>query len=616
MDTRTIFHLNNMKFKPFFKLFKQIGIFLSVFLLYVQQGIAQEVIQLEGNENGKMTTGNLVIWHDESAEKSLQEAVSAYSADKFLAFDSNKSTGLIKGALWSHFYLKNATDQTISLHIEYVDHQLITLDAYEKSSGSNDSFQKIAEISLTRPFSERKFAHNRFIFEANIAPGQTYEYFVKYSSGDSGYVFPNLRIWEPDNLRAVQTKEITGIAFLIGGFFLMSMIACVAGVATREKFFFAYAVYALAKIGAWSTIYGYTHQLILVNNFHWSYISISAAFTIFCGLFFSRLFLQSAKFTPKFDYVILFMMANAIFLLVSALLGLKALAIITITIALLLYPMILIVAIKRWLQGSKEAAIFALAWSFLAAGLVFQAMRDLGFIEHNFINYYWPPFASYTEMVVIMVAMGLKVRLLRQQKLTAERKYNMELEQSKSRLEMLVKERTRDLEQEKQKAEMDAQTDSLTGTRNRRSFFIESEKLFSGLKTHSMQLSLLMFDIDNFKKINDTYGHAIGDEALKIFCKVISARVRETDIFARLGGEEFSLILVGSKEHGTQMAERLRAEICDIKIATPKGVLQFTTSIGLAHLSSETMIDDLMLQADAALYQAKNKGRNQVVECN
>jgi len=257
-----------------------------------------------------------------------------------------------------------------------------------------------------------------------------------------------------------------------------------------------------------------------------------------------------------------------------------------------------------------------LAWSFLAAGLVFQAMRDLGFIEHNFINYYWPPFASYTEMVVIMVAMGLKVRLLRQQKLTAERKYNMELEQSKSRLEMLVKERTRDLEQEKQKAEMDAQTDSLTGTRNRRSFFIESEKLFSGLKTHSMQLSLLMFDIDNFKKINDTYGHAIGDEALKIFCKVISARVRETDIFARLGGEEFSLILVGSKEHGTQMAERLRAEICDIKIATPKGVLQFTTSIGLAHLSSETMIDDLMLQADAALYQAKNKGRNQVVECN
>ena len=614
MNTRTIFHLNNIKFKPFFTVFKQIGIFVSIFFLFTHQGMAQEAIQLAGDENGKLTTGNMVVWHDESAEKNLKDALSAYSAGEFLAFDSNKSTGLIKGSLWSHFYLKNTSDQAISLHIEYVDHQLITLNAYEKSSGPSDRFQQIADISLTRPFAERMFAHNRFIFETNLAPGQTSEYFVKYASEGSGYVFPNLRIWDPNNLRVVQTKEITGISFLIGGFFLMSIIACVAGVATREKFFFAYAIYALAKIVAWATIFGYTHQFVMVNNFHWSYISISAAFTIFCGLFFSRLFLQSAKFTPKFDYVILFLMANAIFLFVSALLELKALAIMSITIALLLYPMILVVAIKRWIQGSKEAAVFAMAWSFLAAGLVLQAMRDLGFIEHNFMNYYWPPFASYTEMIVIMVAMGLKVRLLRQQKLTAERKYRMELEQSKSRLEVLVKERTLDLEQEKQKAELEAQTDSLTGTRNRRSFFTESEKLISSCKIESTQLSLLMFDIDNFKDINDTYGHAVGDEALKTFSHVIGASVRDTDIFARLGGEEFSLVLVGSKDHAKQMAERLRADIANIKIDTAKGQLQFTTSIGLTHLSNEKIIDELMLQADTALYEAKNKGRNQVVE--
>jgi diguanylate cyclase (GGDEF)-like protein len=443
---------------------------------------------------------------------------------------------------------------------------------------------------------------------------QTSEYFVKYSSGSKGYVFPNLRIWEPNNLRVVQTKEITGIAFLVGGFFLMSIIAFVAGIATREKFFFAYAVYALAKIMAWSTIFGYTHEFILLDNFHWSYISISAAFTILSGLFFSRLFLQSAKFTPKLDLVILFMMANASLLFISALLEIKTLALITITIALLLYPMMLIVALKRWLQGTREAAVFAIAWSFLAAGLVLQAMRDLGFVEHTFLNYYWPPFASYTEMIVIMVAMGLKVRSLRQQKLTAERKYRMELEQSKSRLEVLVKERTLDLEQEKHKAELEAQTDSLTGARNRRSFFNESEKLISSCQKDSVQFSLLMFDIDNFKEINDTYGHAVGDKALKAFSQVIAAKVRDTDIFARLGGEEFSLVLVGSTEHAKQTAERLRVDIGNIKIETAKGPVQFTTSIGLAHLGDNKMIDELMLQADSALYEAKNKGRNQVVE--
>ncbi|TDF41994.1 diguanylate cyclase [Alteromonadaceae bacterium M269] len=618
MNARIILTSITFKFKTLFQLPLSRGkrqvlalIYLSFFASF---SIAQETIKVSGQENGLVQQGKIKVWQDELSKSSLSEAHEAYIADQYTLFEKNNSTGLMEGALWSHFYLENITDSPITLHLEYVDHQVITLAAYSRVADSSQSFEQIADLSLKEPFSHRPFKHIRFVMETKLEPGQTYEYMVKFGSEGSGYIFPNLRIWSPDNLRSTQIKEALGMAFWIGGFFLMSTFSFIAGIATREKFFYAYSVYALSKTIAWITIFGYTHQFIITQNFHWSYISISGSVSIFFGILFSRLFLQTAKYTPRTDYIMLFMMANTGFLFLVALLKLKALAIISITLALLMYPVLFIAALNRWFQGSKESAVFAVAWSFLAAGMVVQALRDLGFVEHNFLNYYWPPLASYTEMVVIMVAMGLKVRLLRKQKIAAERKYRQELEQSKERLEILVKERTRDLEQEKVKAQLEACTDSLTGTRNRRSFFAESEKLLQESKMRDFSVSLLMFDIDHFKRINDTYGHAIGDEALRVFTKVIAEKIRGTDIFGRLGGEEFSLLLCGTKEHALQMAERLRKDISDIQIDTPKGPLQFTTSIGIAHLCKEAVIEELLNDADKALYVAKEAGRNKIIE--
>jgi diguanylate cyclase (GGDEF)-like protein len=593
---------------------KVFGLSLLLLLGFSVKAFAQSAIQVSGVESGLSTASKLQIWHDKQASSTLNDAQKAFRNNQYTPFSTNHSTGLIDGTLWSHFYLENISKEPITLHIEYVDHQLITMDAYARPSTSSEQFNQIASLSLQKPFSDRQFEHNRFIFETTIAPGETYEYFVKYGSEGSGYIFPNLRIWEPESLRKMQIIEIAGFNSLIGGLLIMSTFALIVGLAIREKVFYGYSVYALAKIIAWSTIFGYTHQFVLTKNFHWSYISMSGAVTIFCGVLFSRLFLQTCKYTPRLDYGLLFMMANATFLFFSALFKFKALAVMSITLALLLYPLLLIAASCRWLQGSKEAIIFVFAWSFLVAGLVSQALRDLGFVEHNFFNYYWPPLASYIEMIAITIAMGFKMKLLREQKIEAQKNYRRELEQSRDKLERLVAERTHDLEQEKKRAQFEACTDSLTGTRNRRSFFADSEKLLEESKAQDFSLSLLMFDIDHFKNINDTYGHATGDEALKKFTRVISEKIRGTDIFGRLGGEEFSLLLCGNKEHALQMAERLREDISAIKIDTPLGVLKFTTSIGIAHLCKEVVIEELLNEADRALYVAKESGRNKIIE--
>ena len=137
-----------------------------------------------------------------------------------------------------------------------------------------------------------------------------------------------------------------------------------------------YAVYALSKIVSWCTILGYTHQFFIKEGFHWNYLSVSGAFGVLAGTVFARAFLQTQKYTPRIDYVLIFMMLNAVFLLFCALFNLTALAVLSITVALLLYPMMSVAGVVRWRQGSTDAAVFALAWSLLVVGLV--KARKLG----------------------------------------------------------------------------------------------------------------------------------------------------------------------------------------------------------------------------------------------
>ncbi len=159
-----------------------------------------------------------------------------------------------------------------------------------------------------------------------------------------------------------------------------------------------------------------------------------------------------------------------------------------------------------------------------------------------------------------------------------------------------------------------AHHDYLTGVANRRYFFERANQEFARSKRHSTQLSIAELDIDHFKKINDQNGHAIGDEVLKLLCNTILHLLRETDIFARIGGEEFALLLTDTNLEGAKcLAERLRLAIAGTKLSVSKVELIFTVSIGVATLKpADDSIKNVLLRADMALYNAKANGRNRV----
>ncbi|MGE0072438.1 MAG: diguanylate cyclase [Thiomonas sp.] len=157
-----------------------------------------------------------------------------------------------------------------------------------------------------------------------------------------------------------------------------------------------------------------------------------------------------------------------------------------------------------------------------------------------------------------------------------------------------------------------AHTDPLTGLQNRRGFFHLVDQAIASSPADGPRPCVILLDLDHFKRINDQYGHPVGDEVLVEFAQVVLALLREGDVFARMGGEEFCILLPHARAaQALEVAERVREFVASHPFHTAAGVLRLSLSIGIAGCDSRaSSIDVVLSQADKALYRAKQGGRN------
>jgi len=171
---------------------------------------------------------------------------------------------------------------------------------------------------------------------------------------------------------------------------------------------------------------------------------------------------------------------------------------------------------------------------------------------------------------------------------------------------------THELDQKIEEITRLAETDQLTKIYNRVKFEKELKKEINRVERYKNKLSLIMFDIDHFKKVNDNYGHDVGDRVLIEMTNIVNEKIRKTDIFARWGGEEFMILTPNtSLSFAIKLAERIRENIEQKKI---EKVNQITCSFGVTKYKEKDDFDSFTKRVDDALYQAKENGRNQVIK--
>jgi len=157
--------------------------------------------------------------------------------------------------------------------------------------------------------------------------------------------------------------------------------------------------------------------------------------------------------------------------------------------------------------------------------------------------------------------------------------------------------------------------DPLTGVANRRAFLNQGSRIIERTAMSGQPTALLIFDLDRFKSVNDQYGHAVGDEVLVAFCRVATARIRRTDLFARFGGEEFGCLLPDTpRTAALAIAEQIRDAFAAMTHSAGEVPFVATVSVGMAVTYRLNInLPSLMVAADRALYRAKQEGRNRVV---
>ncbi|MDP2828088.1 MAG: diguanylate cyclase [Sulfuricellaceae bacterium] len=517
---------------------------------------------------------------EQGARLELAQVVASDQAGAFVpGGHSVLSFGVGAKPVWIRFSVRNTTGAPVSRRVSIENAWLDHVEIYVQHQGKTVTRHDLGD---SKPFAARPLKHRFFTFDQLFDTGLS-EVYLRVETPDPMVVPIYLASADESRIRDVLQEYSYG--FVYG--FLLALLAYNAMLFAnlRSWRYFYYSLYLAAFVAMNFAYTGHAYAWFWPEAVKWQQWSNPILIFLYSvsGLLFATRFLETRKNFPGIHQTV-WRLITLFGILLTIAIGLGShlhALLVSFAFVFLFSNIMWFLGVKAVLSGQSAARYFLMASIVAMAGALLTTFSVWGFIPFNSWTYRAAEIGILGEATLLALALAYQFRIA---------------------------------EEEKNRAEALAQLDPLTSLNNRRAFYDKTASLWSVALRNERDTAVMLIDIDLFKRINDTLGHAHGDQVLVALADTLKASIRQGDVLARWGGEEFIVFLPEtSPDEANILAERLRTEIASIQVPHASGVTTFTASFGLAQRTDEhATLDSLIASADRLLYQSKQHGRNRV----
>ena len=597
--------------------------FTSLFLLAQHAAAASTDLQI-GNESSYALSRHFSALKYNGPDLTLEEVRRKREAGEFSSVDPRSTAatnfGLTQSKIWLHQTFTTDAILPARWLLEVAHSSLDSVDVFIAEEGGDYIWQHAGDQV---PFADKALPHRHHLFELNLKPSTGYSLYVRAAS--SGTLTVPVNLWQPDALWAddqVSYALLSCYFGLLAGLMVYNLFLFFS---LRDKLYLIYVAFigflALGQAG----LAGLTGQFIWPNNALLTHLSPTGGVSLagIFGVYFVHGFLGPTPRGLKMQWVmpllgIMFATSFTFTLFVSYFVGA---VLVNITSLLFALSALLMGGVSLY-RGQPGARFFVLAWVSLLLSILVIALHNLGILPSNGFTANALMFGSAAEMLLLSLALADRINSLQRSQDQAQQdalKINREmvdaLRESERQLESRVTARTAELEQtndeltrNKALLEEQANHDALTGLANRK--LLKDRLLGAQLRAQRNQKSfaLLVIDLDRFKQVNDRFGHIAGDEVLIQVARRLQAHLREVDTVARIGGDEFVVVLesVRSRDAIQILQGHLLADVARPILVREQQEVSIGMSIGMAIYPEDTTdIESLFHIADRQMYAVK-----------